>query len=328
MASSETDDDGTALGDVWLAVRCRVAEASKDLLSAFLFERGARGITEDHPGLDLGDDGPLLSGDPGEWRPDAPSSPDGNVQLTAWYYGDTDPEGLAAAVGARMEELRLGSEVTWEHVVSQDWNAAWKAQYTSFRISPRLWIVPTWEDAPDLPGDAHVLRVDPGMAFGTGTHFTTSGCLQRLDRHLQDHAPGTLLDVGTGTGILALGALLLGVPRADGVDTSPAAVAAARENAEQNHLGDRLRVVLGGVETAPDPTYPVVMANLLAPLLVDLARPIAARVAPGGLLIASGLLQRQADAVLTAFAAQGLRLVDRIDDVDWAVLALTPGGSS
>jgi len=327
MASSETDagsgDDDSQ--ETWLALRCRVAEASKDLLGAFFFELGSRGNTEEHAGLDVGEDGPLLSGDPADWSPDAPESPDGHVLLTGWFYGTHDPEALIAAAGARAEELSIADAPTIERIVQEDWNANWKKDYTSFRVSPRLWIVPTWEDVPASAGSAEVLRIDPGMAFGTGTHFTTSACTRLLDSWLEDGRPAaSLLDVGTGTGILALGALLLGVPTAVGVDTSPDAVTAAIENAAQNKLSDRFEVILGGVDAAPAGQYPIVMANLLAPLLVRLAPLLAPRVAPGGAMMASGLLTRQEQQVTDALAAAGLHVTKRIVDGDWCALQLEP----
>lgn len=327
MASSETEPDGQSDEDVesWLAVRCRVAESQKDILGAYLFSLGSRGLTEEHAGLDVTDDGPLLSGDPTDWAPDAPVSPDGHVRLTGWFYGTADPEHLAAVTGARMDELRIAGAPQVDRIVNEDWNAAWKKGYSSFRVSPRLWIVPTWEEAPPIPGTAEILRIDPGMAFGTGTHFTTSACTRLLDAWLSAGRPAdSLLDVGTGTGILALAALLLGVPAAVGVDTSPAAVDAARENAEQNNLADRFEAVLGGVDAAPAGSYPIVMANLLAPLLVRLAPQLAPRVSAGGALIASGLLVRQEAAVIEALAAQGLDVTDRVVDSDWCALQLEP----
>ncbi|MCO4772669.1 MAG: 50S ribosomal protein L11 methyltransferase [Deltaproteobacteria bacterium] len=327
MASSGTENSTSDVGtepDTWLALRCRVSEAKKDLLVSFLFDLGSRGLTEDHPGLDVGDDGPLVSGDPKDWSPDAPPSPDGHVVLTGWFLGSNDPEQLVADTGARMEELLIEGAPTIERVVPTDWNAAWKKDYTAFRLSPRLWIVPTWEDAPASAGNAEVLRIDPGMAFGTGTHFTTAACMRLLDVRLAAHPGQTVLDVGTGTGLLALGGLLLGADRAVGVDTSPPAVDAAIENAAQNNLADRFDVLLGGVDAAPAGRYPIVMANLLAPLLIKLAAQLAGRVAPGGAVIASGLLTRQEQAVTDAFSAVGLVVTDALRNHDWSALVLEP----
>ena len=317
MASSGTDD-------VWYSLTCRVAESKKELLGSFLFHLGSQGLTEDHPGLDVREDGPLVSGDPADWSPDAPTSPDGFVLLTGWFQGDADPEHLVAATSARMEELQIAGVPAVERVVPVDWNAAWKKDYQSFQVSPRLWIVPTWEETPKNAGDAAILRIDPGMAFGTGTHFTTSACMRLLDARLAAHPGQTVFDVGTGTGLLALGGLLLGADRAVGVDTSPDAVTAAIENAEQNNLATRFDVLLGGVDAGPPERYPIVMANLLAPLLVDLAPQLAARVAPGGVVIVSGLLHRQEAAVLEALGAVGLHPTHAERDSDWSAIVLEP----
>jgi ribosomal protein L11 methyltransferase len=308
--------------DSWLALRCRISEASKEHLSAFLFELGSRGLTEEHPGLDLGDDGPLLSGDPGEWRPDAPKSPDGYVQLTAWFRGGEDVDRLVAATSARLTELSAPSnEVSVERVAPADWNAAWKRHFEPFQVSPRLWIVPTWHEAPAVRGNERVIRMDPGMAFGTGTHFTTAGCLRMLDHLLANGVViPSLLDVGTGTGVLAIGALLLGAQTAVGLDTSADAVAATIENAALNGVASRMQAHHGPLESLPRGTFPVIVANLLAPLLVHLADQLADRLSSGGLLIVSGLLRSQEEQVRAALGAVGLRQTDAITDDDWAVL--------
>jgi len=308
----------------WLALRCRVAEPRKELLSAFLFGLGSRGLTEDHAGLDLGDDGPLLSGDPGEWRPDAPLSPDGVVELTAWFRGSDDVDHLVAATSARLAELGQPSGVDVERVAPTDWNAAWKRQFEPFQVTPRLWIVPTWHDVPAVRGHERVIRMDPGLAFGTGTHFTTAGCLRMLDELLaQGTAIPRLLDVGTGTGVLAIGALLLGAEHAVGLDTSADAVTATAENAALNGVADRLTAHHGPLGTVPGGTFPVIVANLLAPLLVRLAHELAQRLEPSGHLIVSGLLREQEDQVHAALAAAGLRRTGALTDDDWAVLRYT-----
>ena len=304
----------------WLALRCRIAETSKELLSAHLFALGSRGLSEEHEGLDLGDDGPLLSGDPGEWRPDAPASPDGHVELTAWFRGDEDVDRLVAATAARLVELQAASAVRVERVAPQDWNASWKRHFDPFQVSPRLWIVPTWHDLPAVRGAERVIRMDPGMAFGTGTHFTTAGCLRMLDDLLRAAPVSRLLDVGTGTGVLAIGALLLDAEQAVGLDTSRDAVTATLENAALNGVSDRFTCHHGPLSTLPEGTFPLIVANLLAPLLEQLATELAGRLALGGILIVSGLLRHQEARVGAALGAAGLRRTGALVDDDWAVL--------
>jgi ribosomal protein L11 methyltransferase len=173
-----------------------------------------------------------------------------------------------------------------------DWVRATQAQFPPTRISERLWIVPSWH-AP--PTDAIVVRLDPGVAFGTGTHPTTQLCLQWLDRHVTDGAH--VLDYGCGSGILSIAAAKLGAGEVAGVDIDEQALVAARANAAANLVTARY--------TAPDglahPTFDIVVANILSNPLKLLAPALLARVAPGGALVLSGVLERQADEVIDAY---------------------------
>lgn len=202
-----------------------------------------------------------------------------------------------------------------------EWTDAWKAHYVPQRIG-RVVIVPSWlADAP-IGADDVPIRLDPGMAFGTGLHPTTRGCLALL----QDLSPvaSPVLDVGCGSGILAIAALKLGAARALGIDTDPLAVAATRENADSNGVGERIEVREGTLPAAPlDGTrYPVLLANLVASVLVALAERLAAHLAPGGTLLASGIIEPRADEVIAAMTAAGLRVEDRREEGEWVSLRL------
>ncbi len=203
-------------------------------------------------------------------------------------------------------------------VADTDWSEAWKEHYVPQRIG-RVLIVPSWSTESAEPGDA-VITLDPGMAFGTGLHPTTRGCLEMLQQ--LSALPDTVLDVGIGSGILALAALRLGSERAVGIDTDPLAVEAAAANAERNGLADRLVVSVGTLAATPERTYPLILANLVAAVLVDLATPLAAHLAPGGSLLASGIIAPKADAVIAAMKAAGLRVAARRDDGAWVTLRL------
>lgn len=199
-----------------------------------------------------------------------------------------------------------------------DWTDAWKRHYVAQRIG-RVVIVPSWAEEELVPGEVAV-TLDPGMAFGTGLHPTTRGCLELLQAI--EPMPATILDVGCGSGILSLAALRLGAVRAVGIDTDPLAVAASRENAERNGLADRFEARLGTLTEGAAERHPLVVANLVAAVLVELAPAIAAHLAPAGILLASGIIQPRADEVEAALLAAGLGVVERRADGEWVSLSL------
>ncbi|MGH2417452.1 MAG: 50S ribosomal protein L11 methyltransferase, partial [Candidatus Limnocylindria bacterium] len=199
-----------------------------------------------------------------------------------------------------------------------EWTDAWKEHYVAQRIG-RVVIVPSWAEEPLADGEV-AITLDPGMAFGTGLHPTTRGCLELLQQ--VEPMPASVLDVGCGSGVLALAALRLGAARAVGIDTDPLAVTATRHNAERNRLADRLVAAEGTLDPEPAERYSLVLANLVAAVLVELAPRLAAHVAPGGTLLASGIIEPRASEVVAALSAAGLRQVDRRDDGEWVSLRL------
>ena len=199
-----------------------------------------------------------------------------------------------------------------------DWTDAWKRHYVPQRIG-RVVIVPSWVPHEAAPHDAVVI-LDPGMAFGTGLHPTTRACLDLLQR--LSPMPSRVFDVGCGSGILALAALRLGAASAVGHDTDPVAVDAARANAERNGLDGRIEVRQGSLPEAARERFPLVLANLVAAPLVDLAPRLAAHLAPGGVLIASGIISERAGEVVEALRAAGLTVRDTRDDGEWVALRL------
>jgi ribosomal protein L11 methyltransferase len=200
-------------------------------------------------------------------------------------------ETLAAA--AQQAGVPLPAEYTVETVAEQDWVRLTQSQFDPIPISPRLWIVPTWHDAPD--SHAINLKLDPGLAFGTGSHPTTRLCLRWLDTQLAGGE--TLLDYGCGSGILAIAAAKLGAKRVDGVDIDEQAVVSSRDNAALNEVAAHF--CLPG-ELAPG-QYDVVVANILTNPLKGMAPLLAGRVRPGGHLVLSGILAEQADEVMAVY---------------------------
>ncbi|HLM54033.1 MAG TPA: 50S ribosomal protein L11 methyltransferase [Pseudoxanthomonas sp.] len=237
--------------------------------------------------------------------------------LTALFPADTDALALLAAVESFDPGLDW-SQASFRGVEDQDWERAWIDQFQPMRFGRRTFIVPWNHDLPAEArgGDAAVVRLDPGLAFGSGTHPTTALCLRWLDR-LGDEGRlegASVLDFGCGSGILALAALKLGAARATGVDNDPQALIATADNAQRNAVAGRLHVHLPDDE--PAATYPVAVANILASALEALAATLAARVAPGGRIALSGILHGQEDALLAQYAQWFDRLA-AVRDGDW-----------
>lgn len=214
--------------------------------------------------------------------------------------------------------LRPVGRLRVRSVDDAEWTDAWKAHYVPQRVG-RVVIVPSWVDEPLADGEV-CITLDPGMAFGTGLHPTTRGCLAFLQE--LGPMPASVLDVGCGSGILALAALRLGAGRAVGLDTDPLAVEAARANAGRNGLGDRLTAGRGTLPETPAERHPLVLANLVAAVLVQLAPRLAAHLEPRGTLLASGIIEPRAAEVIEALTAAGLDTIERRDDGEWVSLRL------
>jgi len=201
-----------------------------------------------------------------------------------------------------------------------DWTDAWKQHYVPQRIG-RIVVVPSWVDEP-LAEDEVAITLDPGMAFGTGLHPTTRGCLALLQEVTP--MPARVLDVGSGSGILVLAALRLGAEHAVAVDTDALAVESTMANAVGNGLADRVTATHGSLAEAGDERFGLVLANLVAAVLVELAPRLAGHIAPGGALLASGIIAPRSDEVIEAMAGAGLRVTGRRDDGEWVSLRLEP----
>jgi ribosomal protein L11 methyltransferase len=192
-------------------------------------------------------------------------------------------------------------------VADQDWVRLTQSQFQPVEITPEFWIVPSWHQPP--VGARQVMRLDPGLAFGTGTHPTTRMCLRWLARRPADADLSRVLDYGCGSGILAIGAAMMGARQIDAVDIDPAAVQATRDNASQNDVS--LQPGLPGLAQG---TYSLVLANILATPLKLLAPLLTAHLAPGGWLVMAGILARQADEISKAYAPDlDVRVADEED---------------
>jgi ribosomal protein L11 methyltransferase len=228
------------------------------------------------------------------------------VSLSALFDADSDALTLLAALESFDPELDWRG-VGFRLVDDQDWTRAWMDQYRPMRFGARTWVVPSGQVLPDDAGTdgvaPAVIQLDPGLAFGSGTHPTTALCLRWLDALAEagDLDGIEVLDYGSGSGILALAALKLGAAHADAVDNDPQALQSTLDNAERNALAGRVDAFLP--DDAPVRTYPVVVANILAGALDALAGTLAARVAPGGRIALSGILAGQEDDLVDRYGA-------------------------
>jgi ribosomal protein L11 methyltransferase len=201
-----------------------------------------------------------------------------------------------------------------------DWVRLTQSQFTPVEITPEFWVVPSWHEVPAAA--RQVIRLDPGLAFGTGTHPTTRMCLRWLARRPAGAGPARVLDYGCGSGILAIGAALMGARQVDAVDIDPAAVQAAQDNAQRNGV-----LLNAGLPERAQGVYEVVLANILATPLKLLAPLLSAHVAPGGWLVMAGILERQADDITAAYApALAVAVADR--EEGWVLMcAQSPAGA-
>ena len=267
----------------WQQLKLDTAAADAEALAALLDEFGAAAVT-----LEDAADQPLFEPAPGStplWD---------RTRITALFDAEEDLPAIVANLAAGAEKP-LGD---WriEPLREQNWERVWMERFVPLRFGRRLWVCPSWHTPPD-PSAVNLL-LDPGLAFGTGTHATTGMCLEWLDARLQ---PGqSCVDFGCGSGILGVAACLLGAKVVWSVDIDPQAVQATDANAERNGVNGCVRT--GRAEDLPSLAVEVVLANILAGPLIDLAERIAHLAEPGGWIVLSGILSEQADEVIEAYA--------------------------
>ena len=219
-------------------------------------------------------------------------------------------------------EADLGRLYAEDNIVDDnDWKDKWKEFFKPSRVTDRIVVKPTWEDY-QKEGDELVLEIDPGMAFGTGTHETTSLCMKLMEKYLgDDAAERKVLDVGCGSGILSIAAALLGCRKVLGVEIDEDAVRVAAENTEKNSVGDRVRIQQGDLAKGIDFTADIVVANLMADLVVMLTPDVKNHLAENGVFISSGILVEKEDAVTEAIRNEGFEIIEIAEDGEWCAIA-------
>ncbi len=288
----------------WQRLRITVRAEEADAIGDALLEAGALSVDAGDAAFGTDEEKPIF-GEPGA---DARAWPE--TGIAALFPENAD---VSAALADACDAIGLPlppAEI--DPVLEQDWVRQTQNQFSPIPIGRRLWIVPTWHEPPEDP-KAVVIRLDPGLAFGTGSHPTTRLCLEWLDRYLE---PGvSVLDYGCGSGILAIAARKLGAGAVTGVDVDPNAVIASRDNAT---LNDAAIEVLGPDDRRAS-RYDVVIANILANPLRVLAPLLAASVRPGGVIVLSGILEPQQADVVSAYS-QWIRFEAPLADDGWMCL--------
>jgi ribosomal protein L11 methyltransferase len=291
----------TAAGSsAYVEVVVDVGDEAGEALTNFLWEQGAVGVVEEA----------LLSGP---------------ARLRAFFPVTASTETLALRIDAYLAGLRelglaAGPRARVAPLADADWASAWREHFRPVPVGRALLIAPPW-DRPTA-GERLVLTIEPGRAFGTGHHGTTAGCLELVESLVAAERPARVIDLGTGSGILAIAAARLGVPDVFACDSDPDAVAAAANNAALNGVAGRVRAVLDDAATLAAEPAPLVLANLLAAAHRALGARYAALVAPGGVLVAGGLLDAESDDVAGALAAHGFRREAARSLEGWTSLAL------
>jgi ribosomal protein L11 methyltransferase len=282
---------------VSVAVDAEIAEAVADVMSRF----APGGVAIEVQGESI-----PLAGGTVTVKAYLPSGPDTSrvrkqMEEALWHLGQISP--IPAP--------------SFSTVVEEDWADAWKEHFYPVRIGERIVVKPTWREF-EAAQDDIVLEMDPGMAFGTGLHPTTQMCLLTLEERIE---PGMrVLDLGTGSGILALAAAKLGAAAVLALDTDPVAVAAAQENVQRNGVAQRVTVACGSLDQATD-TFHLVAVNILAKVIIALAQEgLAKRVKPGGQWVAAGIIESQVGDVVAALEAAGLKLTAQRQISDWVTL--------
>jgi ribosomal protein L11 methyltransferase len=322
LSDAGAPDEGASAEGAWLELSVTADAEAVEAVSEIL-SRYAPGGTTVEPAFELVDEGLGAQVDPSRPATVRAYLPARDATAAGVAVAGADAAlGHLAAFG-----LRPIGPLETRVVHEEDWAHAWKAHFPVLRVGRRLVVRPTWRRHQGTPDDV-VLALDPGMAFGTGLHPTTRLCLAAIDRWADAgrfdtgaaRRGGTrVLDVGCGSGILAIAAGLFGAEELVGLDTDPIAIEATTANGRRNRLGRRLTARHGSLPSG-EPPFDLVLANLIASVLIALAGPLAAELRPGGRLLASGIFVDRESEVRAAFEAVGLEVVDGSSEGDWIAL--------
>lgn len=307
----------------WIEVTLRTTAEGADVAAQVFYDVGVTGVVVEDPNA-------IHNAQPDECSWDyiddsILANMEEEVLVKAYLSNDASFEDKLALIREKIKWLQqhdfgldmglLGIELT--NVKEEDWANNWKKYYKPLKVSDRIVIKPSWEQY-NSRDDEIVLEMDPGMAFGTGTHETTTLCIDALDRYLKSGAK--VVDIGCGTGVLAVSSLLLGAEKATAVDLDSNAVQITKENAKRNRVDHRLEVIHGNQLDQVHGQFDIAVANIIADVIIDLTKSIGSFLKPKGLFIASGIILDRLQDVIDGAEAAGLELIEKKTKGEWAVV--------
>ena len=303
----------------WLEITVNCDPESAEAVADVLARYAPGGVAIQQNALDL-------TGD--EWRPDGPLEPIASVRAYLAFEPGLDEKRRQVEEALwHLRQIASIPEPQFRTVAEEQWANAWKEHFHVTRIGKRLVVKPSWRDAPRTSqADDIVLELDPGMAFGTGLHPTTQMCLLALEKYVRGGE--RVLDLGTGSGILAIAAAKLGAAACLAMDIDPVAVETARANVSANHVSDRVQVEQGSLaQISKDalcndgPEFDILLVNILAKIIIELCgQGLGKVVKPGGLVVFAGLIDTQEAEVREAVKRAGLAVIERMQGKDWVGL--------
>ncbi|MEC1456885.1 50S ribosomal protein L11 methyltransferase [Bacillus haynesii] len=302
----------------WSEICIHTTHEAVEPISNILHEAGASGVVIEDP-LDLIKERENVYGE--IYQLDPNDYPDEGVIIKAYlpinsFLGET-VEGIKETINnLLLYDIDLGpNKITISEVNEEEWATAWKKYYHPVKISEKFTIVPTWEEYTPVHTDELIIEMDPGMAFGTGTHPTTVLCIQALERYVKEG--DSVVDVGTGTGILSIASAMLRAKQVEGYDLDPVAVESARLNSKLNKVSDHIVIkqnnLLDGVEGEKD----VIVANILAEVILRFTDQAYSLLKDGGYFITSGIIQQKKQEVKDALVKEGFTIVEVLSMEDW-----------
>jgi ribosomal protein L11 methyltransferase len=282
-----------------------------DLISDLFYDFGLQGVVVDDPELQPEED----------WAEDAIGRPTQNA-ITGYFHKDGQADARCKTLEEKLTRLveRLGGfyRVSYKELDDQDWAHAWKAYFWPQKISPNVVVKPTWRGY-SAASDDIVIELDPGMAFGTGTHPTTALCINMIEKHLRKG--DSFLDVGTGSGILMIAAAKFGAARLCGIDKDEVAVEVAAQNLELNQVNPKIfRLTNGDLVADVNESFTFITANIFTHVILTLLQDISRVIAADGILVCSGIIAENKQTVITAMENTGFKILETASEEDWVAI--------